>query len=44
MVGGVGLPEGMQYVRALDNGATLQSTPQFISVPIALPGAKPGKY
>ncbi|CAH2037842.1 unnamed protein product, partial [Iphiclides podalirius] len=44
MVGGVSLPEGghLQYVRALDGGATLQSTPQFISVPIALPGAKPG--
>ncbi|CAK1595877.1 unnamed protein product [Parnassius mnemosyne] len=42
MVGGVNLPEGVQYVRALDGGATLQSTPQLISVPIALPGAKPG--
>ncbi|XP_068631660.1 uncharacterized protein [Battus philenor] len=42
MVGGVSLPEGMQYVRTLDGGTTLQNTPQLISVPIALPGAKPG--
>jgi hypothetical protein len=40
MVGGVG--EGVQYVRTLD-GSTLHATPQLISVPIALPGAKPGR-
>ncbi|XP_075973264.1 uncharacterized protein LOC142974684 isoform X2 [Anticarsia gemmatalis] len=33
---------GVQYVRTLDSGATLQAAPQLISVPIALPGAKPG--
>ncbi|CAD0199288.1 unnamed protein product [Chrysodeixis includens] len=33
---------GVQYMRALDGGATIQATPQLISVPIALPGAKPG--
>ncbi|XP_013199935.1 zinc finger E-box-binding homeobox 1 [Amyelois transitella] len=33
MVGGVGMAEGVQYV---------QAAPQIISVPIALPGAKPG--
>ncbi|XP_013143205.1 PREDICTED: zinc finger protein 81-like isoform X2 [Papilio polytes] len=41
VVGGVSLPDGMQYVRTLDGGATLQA-PQLITVPIALPGAKPG--
>ncbi|XP_013169148.1 PREDICTED: zinc finger protein 81-like isoform X3 [Papilio xuthus] len=41
VMGGVSLPDGMQYVRTLDGGATLQ-TPQLITVPIALPGAKPG--
>ncbi|KPJ08278.1 hypothetical protein RR48_13017 [Papilio machaon] len=40
VMGGVSLPDGMQYVRTLDGGATLQ-TPQLITVPIALPGAKP---
>ncbi|KAL4709916.1 hypothetical protein ACJJTC_003879, partial [Scirpophaga incertulas] len=39
MVGGVS--EGVQYVRALEGGA-LHATPQLISVPISLPGAKPG--
>ncbi|XP_026725200.1 neurotrophin receptor-interacting factor homolog isoform X3 [Trichoplusia ni] len=33
---------GVQYMRALDGGATIQAAPQLISVPIALPGAKPG--
>ncbi|XP_049869063.1 zinc finger protein 471-like isoform X4 [Pectinophora gossypiella] len=33
--------EGVQYVRALDAGG-MQATPHLISVPIALPGAKPG--
>ncbi|CAH2980444.1 unnamed protein product [Chilo suppressalis] len=40
MVGGVGLGDGVQYVRTLEGG--LQATPQLISVPIALPGAKSG--
>ncbi|KAL0841009.1 hypothetical protein ABMA28_014784 [Loxostege sticticalis] len=39
MVGGLG--DGVQYVRTLD-GSQLQATPHLISVPIALPGAKPG--
>ncbi|XP_028163134.1 zinc finger E-box-binding homeobox 1-like isoform X1 [Ostrinia furnacalis] len=38
MVGGLG--EGVQYVRTLDG--QLQAAPHLISVPIALPGAKPG--
>nr|XP_021203588.1 transcriptional regulator CRZ2 [Bombyx mori] len=43
MVGGVTMGEGgMQYVRSLDGGTSLQPTPQLISVPIALPGVKPG--
>ncbi|XP_047516737.1 zinc finger protein 853-like isoform X3 [Pieris napi] len=41
MVGGVNMGEGVQYVRALD-GTQLQTTPQLISVPITLPGMKPG--
>lgn len=32
---------GVQYVRTLEGGATLQAAPQLITVPIALPGAKP---
>ncbi|XP_041978236.1 zinc finger and SCAN domain-containing protein 31-like isoform X2 [Aricia agestis] len=39
MVGNMG--EGMQYVRTID-GSSLQNTPQLITVPISLPGAKPG--
>lgn len=35
---------GVQYMRALDGGATIQAAPQLISVPIALPGAKPGMH
>lgn len=42
MVGGVNMGDGVQYLRTID-GSTLQATPQLISVPIALPGAKPGK-
>ncbi|XP_046959562.1 zinc finger protein 649-like isoform X3 [Vanessa cardui] len=42
MVGGVNMGEGVQYVRAIDGGAALQAAPQLLSVPIALPGAKPG--
>ncbi|KAM3964535.1 uncharacterized protein ACR2FA_001503 [Aphomia sociella] len=42
MVGGVSMADGVQYVRAIDGTATLQAAPQLISVPIALPGAKPG--
>lgn len=42
MVGGVNMGDGMQYVRSLDGGTTLQTTPQLITVPIALPGTKPG--
>ncbi|CAH2106635.1 unnamed protein product [Euphydryas editha] len=41
MVGGVNMGEGVQYVRAID-GSSLQATPQLLSVPIALAGAKPG--
>ncbi|XP_045497197.1 zinc finger protein with KRAB and SCAN domains 8-like isoform X2 [Colias croceus] len=41
MVGGVNMGEGVQYLHSLD-GTALQATPQLISVPIALPGAKPG--
>ncbi|CAF4923430.1 unnamed protein product [Pieris macdunnoughi] len=41
MVGGVNMGEGVQYVRTLD-GTQLQTTPQLISVPITLPGTKPG--
>ncbi|XP_045486777.1 chorion transcription factor Cf2 isoform X5 [Pieris rapae] len=41
MVGGVNMGEGVQYVRTLD-GTQLQTTPQVISVPITLPGTKPG--
>ncbi|CAK1547020.1 unnamed protein product [Leptosia nina] len=41
MVGGVNMGESVQYVRTLD-GTTLQATPQLISVPITLPGTKPG--
>ncbi|KAF9420992.1 hypothetical protein HW555_002975, partial [Spodoptera exigua] len=33
---------GVQYMRALDNSGTLQATPQLITVPVALPGVKPG--
>lgn len=44
MVGGVTMGDGVQYMRTLEGGATLQTTPQIISVPIALPGAKPGMY
>ncbi|CAH0751004.1 unnamed protein product [Diatraea saccharalis] len=40
MVGGVGLSDGVQYVRTIEGG--LQAAPQLISVPISLPGAKPG--
>ncbi|KAH9640118.1 hypothetical protein HF086_016049 [Spodoptera exigua] len=29
-------------MRALDNSGTLQATPQLITVPVALPGVKPG--
>ncbi|XP_050346290.1 zinc finger protein 649-like isoform X2 [Nymphalis io] len=42
MVGGVNMGEGVQYVRAIDGGPALQAAPQLLSVPIALPGAKPG--
>lgn len=35
---------GVQYMRAIDTSGTLQATPQLISVPVALPGAKPGMY
>ncbi|CAH0719543.1 unnamed protein product, partial [Brenthis ino] len=42
MVGGVNMGEGVQYLRTIDGNTTLQATPQLISVPIALPGAKPG--
>lgn len=43
MVGGVSMGEGgVQYVRALEGATSLQHTPQLITVPIALPGAKPG--
>ncbi|XP_052740193.1 zinc finger protein 382 isoform X3 [Bicyclus anynana] len=41
MVGGVNMGDGMQYVRAIDS-STIPGTPQLISVPIALPGTKPG--
>ncbi|XP_038211724.1 zinc finger protein 853-like isoform X2 [Zerene cesonia] len=41
MVGGVNMGDGVQYLRTLD-GTALQATPQLISVPISLPGAKPG--
>ncbi|XP_035433216.1 specificity protein transcription factor 3 isoform X1 [Spodoptera frugiperda] len=46
---GAGMPQvcvmgdgGVQYMRAIDTSGTLQATPQLISVPVALPGAKPG--
>ncbi|CAH1645676.1 unnamed protein product [Spodoptera littoralis] len=46
---GAGMPQvcvmgdgGVQYMRALDTSCNLQATPQLISVPVALPGAKPG--
>ncbi|XP_073945071.1 uncharacterized protein isoform X2 [Choristoneura fumiferana] len=42
MVGGVNMGEGVQYMRAIDGGGTLQATPQLITLPIALPGSKPG--
>ncbi|KAJ0177059.1 hypothetical protein K1T71_007068 [Dendrolimus kikuchii] len=43
MVGGVTMGDGgVQYMRSLDGGATLQAAPQLISIPIALPGSKPG--
>nr|XP_034830927.1 zinc finger protein 853-like isoform X2 [Maniola hyperantus] len=41
MVGGVNMGDGVQYLRTID-GSSLQGTPQLISVPIALPGTKPG--
>ncbi|XP_032520278.2 zinc finger and SCAN domain-containing protein 31-like isoform X2 [Danaus plexippus] len=41
MVSGVNMSEGVQYVRAIDS-SSLQVGPQLISVPIALPGTKPG--
>ncbi|VVC99229.1 unnamed protein product [Leptidea sinapis] len=42
MVGGVNMGDGVQYIRTLDGTTTLQATPQFITVPIQLPGTKPG--
>ncbi|XP_030024972.1 zinc finger protein 853 isoform X1 [Manduca sexta] len=43
VMGGVAMGEGgVQYMRTLEGGATLQHAPQLITVPIALPGAKPG--
>ncbi|CAH2220764.1 jg25261, partial [Pararge aegeria aegeria] len=41
MVGGVNMGDGVQYVRTID-GSSQQGTPQLISVPVTLPGAKPG--
>ncbi|XP_072932182.1 uncharacterized protein [Epargyreus clarus] len=42
MVGGMGMGEGVQFVRAIDGSTALQAAPQLISVPIALQGHKPG--
>lgn len=35
--------DGVQYVRTLDGSAALSASPQLITLPIALPGAKPGE-